>query len=239
MRDLSRRTALGSLGLAILSLSACAGPFSTLDPAGPAAASIAEIWYVMLIGGTVLFLMVMVLFALAFLKPNWRWSEKSNRGWLLYGGFVMPVIVLSALLVFALTRGEGLLAHPSSDGRVVVEARGERWQWVFSYPDAPQIGETIDVLHIPAGRPVDVAITTQDVIHSFWVPRLGGKMDALPGHVNTMRIEADTAGVYRGLCSEYCGFGHSGMMFDVVAHEPGAYEAARDAGFPSTGEAMR
>ncbi len=185
----------------------------------------------MLIGGTVLFLMVMLLFALAFWKPNWRWSEGANRAWLLYGGFVMPVVVLTALLVFALTRGEGLLAHPSAEGRVVVEARAERWQWVFTYPDAPEIGETIDVLHVPAGRPVDVDITTRDVIHAFWVPRLGGKMDAIPGHTNRMRIEADNPGIYRGICSEYCGFGHSGMRFDVVAYAADEYEAARAGGF--------
>lgn len=191
----------------------------------------------MLIGGTFLFLMVMVLFGLAFWKPNWRWSEGANRNWLLYGGFVMPVIVLTALLVFALTRGEGLLAHPASDGRVTVEARAERWQWVFTYPGNPAAGETFDVLHVPAGRPVDVQITTRDVIHSFWVPRLGGKMDAIPGHTNTLRIEADTPGTYGGICSEYCGFGHSGMRFDVVAYGPDEYEAAAQSGFAAIDEA--
>ncbi len=185
----------------------------------------------MLAGAAVLFAFVMGLFALAFLKPGWRWRESAGRNWMLYGGLVMPVMVLAALLVFALTRGEGLLAHPRSEGLVRVSAEGQRWQWVFRYPGTAFEGETRDVLHVPAGRPVDVEIVSADVIHSFWVPRLGGKMDAIPGHTNTLRIEADEEGTYGGICSEYCGFGHAVMNFSVIAHAPEAYEALLATGF--------
>ncbi|MFD2238329.1 cytochrome c oxidase subunit II [Aureimonas populi] len=224
--NLSRAARIGTLALAGLSLAACGGPLSALDPAGPAAAHIAQIWNVMLVGATLLFLLVMVLFALAFLKPQWRWSERAGFRWLLYGGFVMPLTVLTALLFYALAGGERLLAHPEAEGLVRVEAEARRWQWTFRYPDAEGAGESVDVLHIPAGRPVDVVITSRDVIHSFWVPRLGGKLDAIPGHTNILRIEADTEGTYGGICSEYCGFGHAAMSFTVVAHPPEDYEAA-------------
>lgn len=223
---LSRVSRIGTLALAGISLGACAGPLSALDPAGPAASHIAEIWYVMLVGATILFLLVMVLFGLALLKPQWRWSERSNFRWLLYGGFVMPLTVLTALLFYALWGGERLLAHPEAEGLVRVEAEARRWQWTFRYPDSDGAGETLEVLHIPAGRPVDVVITTQDVIHSFWVPRLAGKLDAIPGHTNVLRIEADRTGTFGGVCAEYCGLGHTQMTFTVIAHSPEDYEAA-------------
>ena len=97
------------------------------------------------------------------------------------------------------------------------------WAWHFEYPDRPEWGRTKD-LHIPAGRPVDVTITSSDVIHSFWVPRLAGKIDAIPGRANTLRIEADRPGRYGGTCAEFCGTGHTGMSFDVIAHPPATYE---------------
>ncbi|MGR3451631.1 MAG: hypothetical protein ACU0HS_14460 [Paracoccus sp. (in: a-proteobacteria)] len=79
---------------------------------------------------------------------------------------------------------------------------------------------TQGVLYVPAGRPFDVAITSSDVIHSFWVPRLGGKMDAIPGHRNVHRLMANAPGTYEGLCAEFCGLGHSFMNFNVVAYDP-------------------
>ena len=75
-----------------------------------------------------------------------------------------------------------------------------------------------DVLHLPAGIPVDSSVTSLDVIHAFWVPRLAGKIDAVPGHANLLRIQADVPGRYQGLCNEFCGIGHSGMRFDVIVH---------------------
>jgi heme/copper-type cytochrome/quinol oxidase subunit 2 len=81
------------------------------------------------------------------------------------------------------------------------------------------------VLHIPAGRPADLVITSTDVIHSFWIPRLAGKMDAIPGHTNRLRIVADAPGTYRGECAEYCGVGHKNHGFTVVAHDAAGWAA--------------
>lgn len=98
-----------------------------------------------------------------------------------------------------------------------IEGHAQRWNWSFSHPEGDQVFE--DILHIPAGEPVDIAVTSEDVIHSFWVPRLGGKIDAIPGHTNVIRIEADEPGTYWGICAEYCGEGHDGMRFQVEAHD--------------------
>ena len=134
---------------------------------------------------------------------------------------LLPAVVLGALLVFALATGERLLPRPGS-GAYVVEAVPRQWQWTFRYPGGLQ---TDGVLHLPAGRPVDVRVVGTDVIHSFWVPRLGGKLDAVPGRTLVVRLQADRAGTYRGQCAEFCGTGHAHMTMTVIAMEPADFDA--------------
>ncbi len=174
-------------------------------------------------GASAIFVAVMALFALALWRRDMLPSLKP-RTWIVQGGLVFPGVVVGALVVAALVIGERLIAKPLEDQPLRVAAEGRMWAWSFTYPDAGS-GETA-VLHIPAGRPVDVVLTSADVIHSFWVPRLAGKIDAIPGHENVIRIEADRAGVYRGICAEFCGSGHTVMSFEVEAHEEADYEAA-------------
>lgn len=148
--------------------------------------------------------------------PSDKPLSRTIRIWIYGLGLAFPMSVLAALLVYALMVGERLRPHPD-DQVVRVSAIAEQWRWQFTYADRPgHISE--GVLHIPAGRPVDVAITTRDVIHSFWVPRLAGKLDAIPGHVNTLRIEADTPGLYQGQSAEFSGVGYTGHTFVVQAH---------------------
>ncbi|GEC17349.1 cytochrome c oxidase subunit II [Nitrobacter winogradskyi] len=205
-------------------LSGCTGPLSALDPAGPAAASTATLWWIMFSGAAVLSLLMAVLVALAFLKPGIA-SLWSARSWIIYGGLVMPGAVLSALLIAALVLGERMIARPLEQPPLKVAAQARQWTWSFAYPDSRRATLSVNVLHIPAGEPVDVTVTTTDVIHSFWVPRLGGKIDAIPGHRNVVRLQADRPGVYGGVCAEFCGAGHSAMPFTVLAHEPEEFAA--------------
>ena len=216
------------LALVVLpaTLAACGGDASALDPAGPAARSIAELWWAMLAGATLLFLLVMGLFALTMLKPGLG-SNVSTGTWIVAGGLVMPIPVLAVLVNYALFQGERLIHMPGAEGEPLrIEAHARRWQWEFRYPDMPGAAPTIDVLHIPVGQPVEIVATSEDVIHSFWVPRLGGKIDAIPGHATTLRLIADIEGTFGGLCSEFCGLGHPGMRFRVEAHPPAAFRAA-------------
>ena len=196
---------------------------STLNPAGPAAANIATLWWVMFWGAVVLFVLVIGLLALSFLRPSAIVAVKPAH-WIIGGGLIMPVPILIGLLVAALILGEQLLPKPGGIAPLRIEAQASQWQWRFNYPEAPG-GADSEVLHIPAGEPVDVVVTSSDVIHSFWVPRLGGKIDAIPGHANTIRLQADEPGIYRGICAEYCGEGHETMSFVVEAHTPADYEA--------------
>lgn len=177
----------------------------------------------MLAGSAVLFLLVMAVFMLVILRPGWG-SGVTPARWIVLGGLALPAVVLLPLVGYALFAGEQLLPLPgSAPPRVEVAAR--QWAWTFRYPDQGG-GSTENVLHVSAGTPVDLVISSEDVIHSFWVPQLAGKMDAVPGRENRLRIQADVPGRYLGLCNEFCGQGHAAMRFDVIAHPPGEFAAA-------------
>ncbi|WP_245190890.1 cytochrome c oxidase subunit II [Jannaschia formosa] len=196
-----------------------------LDPAGPAAETIARLWWIMLAGGGAIFVLVMALLLLAFRESGAEAGAgaRRERVWILGLGLGFPLTVLAALLASALWVGERLLPRPAPEV-VGVGAVARQWDWRFTYDDAPG-RVTRGVLHIPAGRPVDVRITTEDVIHSFWAPRLAGKIDAIPGHVNVLRLEAWAPGDYAGASSEYNGPGYLGHGFIVRAHDPEAWRA--------------
>jgi cytochrome c oxidase subunit 2 len=204
---------------------------STVDPGGPAARTIATLWWVMLAGAVLIFTLVMALLALAFRRRAPAADEtRQERLWVIQLGIAFPVVVLLALLGYGLIVGERLLPRPGPDV-VSVGAEARRMAWTFTYDDAPGL-TTENVLHIPAGRPVDVAVTTTDVIHSFWVPRLAGKIDAIPGHVNVLRIEADEPGVYAGRSAEFSGPGYDHFAFTLVAHDADGWESFVTGGTP-------
>ncbi len=212
---------LGALGATLLT-GCLEKPLSTLDPAGPAAADIAQVWWVMLIGFTLVWLLMvgLVLYAVMHRKRD---GKAPRRTLLIGGGLVLPLVTVFALLVYGIGSGQGMLPLPTGEPVYRVDVRGHQWWWEVRYPDAAggqrhSAGE----LHIPAGQPVDVHVTTADVIHSFWAPRLGGKIDAIPGRTNVIRLFADEPGTYYGVCAEFCGAQHARMHFIVQAHEPDA-----------------
>lgn len=208
----------------------CEGALSTVDPAGPAARAIAALWWTMLAGSVCIFGLVMVLLAAAFGSPARAGDAALERVWIVGLGLCFTMTVLSGLLAYGLIVGERLLPR-TADGAVEVRAQAQRWSWRFGYADRPGHA-TANVLHIPAGRPVDVAITSVDVAHSFWVPRLAGKLDAIPGHVNVLRIEADRPGRYAGLTAEYNGVGYSAHLFTVIAHDADGWRAFLEGNAP-------
>ena len=202
-----------------LCLAGCGGPLSTLDPAGPVAEHIAWLWWAMLVGATVLTALVLVLVAMAFGPPR----AVAARDWTHRLGLWFSLVVLSVALGAGLWVGERIL--PRGDA-VVVTAHSWQWGWRFGHPDGN--GGWIhveDVLHIPAGQTVEVLVTSADVIHAFWVPRLAGKIDAIPGRENRLRLQADAPGIYAGRSAEFSGVGYAGMTFRVIAHDPGDWPA--------------
>jgi cytochrome c oxidase subunit 2 len=188
---------------------------STLDPAGPVAASIARLWWVMLGGAALIAALVFGCLAAAFLRR--QPAKGSVRLWVLGLGLAFPTVTLTALLFYALLAGERLLAQPGQPDVLRIDATARQWTWSFSYPDGGPAVPDGGPLPIPVGRTVDVHVTSEDVIHAFWIPRLGGKIDAVPGHVNVVRLQASEPGVFGAQCAEFCGDGHAAMFFWVEA----------------------
>ena len=220
------RPTLGCVLITLVAgLSACEqNGQSTLHPGGPAADRIADLWWLMLAAGGAVLLLVLVVLAGAFFHRGARAESHSDTDdhrptrWILAGGVVLPVVVLVPLTVLTLHTLGGLTPPGSADAPEVV-ITGRQWWWDVQYSGEGehQSLRTANELHIPVGRPVRIRLRSDDVIHSFWVPSLQGKLDLVPGKVNTTWIQADTAGVYRGICAEYCGLQHTRMQFRVVA----------------------
>jgi cytochrome c oxidase subunit 2 len=167
------------------------------------------------------------------------------RRWLVGGGLVFPGVVLSSLLVYSLAvgntlngfQGEGVLrflldcvssvskALGATGNRAIrIEVNARQWWWEVRYRGSGRDFELANELHLPAGRPVELVLVTEDVIHSFWVPSLAGKVDMIPGHRNRLVLRADEPGVYRGQCAEYCGGQHALMAVHVVVQSEPDFE---------------
>lgn len=171
----------------------------------------------MLAGAILLFGLVMALLAVGFVRPA-AGRRIPGGYWLVGGGLVLPAVVLTPLLIYGLWSGERLFAS-RAESAVRIDVMARQWEWVFIYRDAEGgTSESVNVMHVPAGRPVQIHMTSADVIHSFWIPRLAGKIDAIPGHVTVLRFTADAPGIYRGQCAEFCGTSHLDMRMDVQAH---------------------
>lgn len=209
-----------------LFLAGCDGPQSALDPKGVSAEHIAEIGWVLFSGGAAIFAFVMILTAWALFARRRNWLARD--GWIVGGGVVFPVVVLTALLVYTLGVARDITGEPPADP-LRVEVVGVMWWWEVRYTDLEggQAGPIVSAneIHVPVGRPVEITLTTVDVIHSFWVPNLAGKLDMVPGHINRLTLRATTPGVYRGQCAEYCGAQHARMALYVVAHSPEEFAA--------------
>lgn len=191
-------------------LGGCDGTVSALSPAGPVARDIAWLWWGFAGASFLLTLMVVVLVAMAFGAPR----VVNERRWTFGMGLWFSLAVLSVTFAAGIWVGERIL--PRDDGAVEIRAHAFQWGFEFTHPGADGPVETVDLLILPAGEPVDMIITSEDVIHSFWVPQLAGKMDAVPGHTNRLRLQADASGRLNGLCAEFCGTGHTAMQFEVL-----------------------
>jgi cytochrome c oxidase subunit 2 len=215
----------------ICGLAGCAGGPSALDDRGPAAARINLLWWVMLGLGTAVFLLVTALLLLALFRrrgggaPTAEGERRLSVRMLGGGGVALPLFVLVPLLGF--TAYTGATMTPRGERPLVVEVIGHQFWWEIRYPE--QGFTTANELVIPVGRPVELRLSTADVIHSFWVPQLNGKMDLIPGRSNTLTIQADEPGEYRGQCAEFCGRQHALMAMVVVAEPPARFAAWAEA----------
>jgi len=202
---------------------------SVLNPASPYAAHIGHLFWI-----TFWISMAILLAVSAFVIFNLiRFRDRGQEGLppQTHGNTLVEVtwtaIPLAILVVLFVLTMQTMAAvspprHPAGDP-VNVDVIAHQWWWEFRYPGSHVV--TANELHIPAGTSIELKLTSKDVIHDFWVPELGRKMDAIPGHPNTMVIEADKPGVYLGTCAEYCGAGHAWMRIRVVAQTEADYHS--------------
>lgn len=215
-------------------------PPPVLDPAGPYSEPVTILAWALLLGGTVVLLIVLAALGVALFGSQGLKRRLGGEKAIWIGGFAFPVIVLTGLLIWGLWLTSHLSAHRFTGEEMRVRVIGEMWWWRVHYLDA-QGRETLrdaNELHIPTGRPVLLELQAADVIHSFWVPRLGGKMDMIPGRTNRLLIQAERPGVYKGQCAEYCGGPHALMGFLVIAHAPEDFARWQASRKPASAESV-
>lgn len=200
---------------------------SALRPAGPIAQMQHDLfmWTVYVAIG--IFVVVVGILLYAIIRFRGRPGHPEPRQ--IHGNHTLEIVwtVVPIILVITIAvptvRGLFYMEELPEGDHVRIHVVGHQWWWEFEYPDFGIV--TANELRIPTGKPVVLTLTSNDVIHSFWVPNLAGKLDTNPGKTNRMWLQADEPGVYHGQCAEFCGIAHANMRFRVVAEEPEAFEA--------------
>ncbi len=224
-RGASRSAAL--LLLSSFLLSGCSARASALETRGPAAERIADLWWLFFWLGTLVWLLVTVLLLFALFRRRREGADDLPRAVggntpVILGGVALPAVILLVLYASTLATMGAIPKHaPSQDLAIVVN--GRQWWWEVQYPNHGIT--TANEIHIPAGQSVEVQLTSEDVIHSFWVPQLHGKVDMIPGKTTSIVLQADQPGTYFGECAEFCGVQHAKMQFLVIADPPDRFAA--------------
>jgi cytochrome c oxidase subunit 2 len=206
-----------------------------LHPAGPQAEHIAHLWWITVAICALVFAAVLAFFLVGIARaprateatrPDLS-SDKPVISKTVIGAVGLSIALLLFLIVASVATDRAL-ARLSMNNALTIQVTGHQWWWDLRYKDpvAPSKNfTTANELHIPVGRTVLLELKAEDVIHSFWVPNLAGKKDLIPGRDATLQFRAETPGVYRGQCTEFCGYQHAKMAFLVIAEPSDAYEA--------------
>jgi cytochrome c oxidase subunit 2 len=232
-----RRAGQIAFGLALtLVVAGCASnaPQDTLKPEGHYARKIDHLFKPVFLIAVVVFVLVegLVLYSVIRFRRDRdddgtdfpaqiHGSTKLEIGWT-----ILPAVILGAVAMFTIPVIFDLNSHPK--GAMDVSVYGQKYWWGYEYPAQSDVGisqkiTTANELHIPAGKPIYLTMRSNDVIHSFWAPRLNGKRDVVPGRIEHWLLEADKPGVYSGQCAEFCGTSHANMRLKVVAHDPASW----------------
>ncbi len=210
---------------------------SVLHPVSPQAQLVSALWWWMLGPATVVYALVVIAMVAAVARARRQSHDATGEGrpprvladraagrWV--GGAALATMCVSAVfLVYYVRIGSALDRHVTRP--MVIEVVGHQWWWEVTYadPDAPTRVTTANEIHVPIGQEIAIELRSDDVIHSFWVPSVAGKRDLIPGHPTRAWIQADTAGEYRGQCSQFCGLQHAHMAFFVIAESRERFDA--------------
>jgi cytochrome c oxidase subunit 2 len=230
--------ALAAAALALLT-GACGGggdhPQSVLAPDGPVSRQLDRLWDPVFAIAVVIFFLIQGLtlwVAIAYRRRSEDDSPKQIHGSkvLELGWTAAPALLLAGVGFFTVVNLVDLDRVPKGPDVLTVEVVGHQWWWEYQYPKSGVI--TANELHIPALTKIDVRVTSVDVIHSFWPPKLAGKIDAVPGRINHMVLEADADDVgktFFGQCAEFCGLSHANMRLKVVVHDQAGFARWQEA----------
>jgi cytochrome c oxidase subunit II len=216
---------VGMLGLL---LAACTGnlPQDSLDPAGPVAERQLELFTLVFWIAVGVFVMVEGLLIFAMIRFRHREGREPRQ---IHGNTrlevawtIVPAVILAGIAVPTVATIFELSREPPGNA-LEITVTGHQWWWEVEYPDEQLV--TANEIHVPTDRPVYLTLASEDVIHSFWVPRLAGKQDLVPGHTENLLFSAPQPGTYRGTCTEYCGLSHANMRVRVIAQEPSEFDA--------------
>jgi cytochrome c oxidase subunit 2 len=233
MRQAAR--AISLVLVASLSLAGCNGVQSALDPQGPSAETLAWLFWIFLAVLAPIWLATNFAMLLALRKrkpetdPLAIRPQDEQRMVVVVGAAVgLTAVTVVALTLFSFSAQSALFS--GQEGALTMKVTGHQWWWEVTYEnsDPQRVLTTANEIHIPVGEPVYIKLESSDVIHSFWIPKLAGKLDLIPGRQNQLRIQADAPGVYRGQCAEFCGWQHAKMAMLVVAHEPEGFRRWMD-----------
>jgi cytochrome c oxidase subunit II len=219
----------------------CSGYQSALSPAGRDAEHIDVLFRIMTVGALLIWLAVVAI-AVYAIRVGESHSQRAANLLILGGGVAAPTVVLGALIAYGMPLVPTVLAIP--DGGPSIRVTAKQWWWRFEYLTPAGRIETANELRIPVGERVALEFASPDVIHSFWVPSLAGKMDMIPGRATRLALEPVRTGRFRGTCAEYCGASHALMAFSVVVMEPDEFRAwlekeGRPAETPADPDAVR
>lgn len=217
------------------STSACSAlPLSYLDSTAPVGGKLAQLGWGLLAISVLVIVIITVLVVVAIRRaPRVRDDaglavrrDGGGMNWI-YIGVGISSLVLAASVIWTLFTLKAVAQPAGETAPLTIGINAHQWWWQADYrpQDAEANFTTANEIHIPVGVPVRLELRSADVIHSFWVPKLAGKTDVIPGRVNSMWIEANAPGVYRGQCAEYCGVEHALMAFNVVAEPLSSFKA--------------
>lgn len=216
----------------VLALAGC-GQQSTLDPHSEPARQITTLWWVMLVVSVIVLAGTCYLLVLAWWHPERTGlpligdRPRALDATVVVFGIALPAVSLIALFLYAnVSVIQETEPPPPLETAMTIEVTGSQWWWQVRYPGTPAI--TANEIHIPVKTRVTILTEAEDVIHSFWVPQLNRKVDALPGYPNRVEIYADEPGRYRGQCAEFCGAQHAQMGLAVYADTPERFRAWLD-----------
>ena len=214
-----RSVAVVLIGLALFPALALAAPPSPLDPASPAARSIANLHTIVLAIAIGVFVIVCALLLYSIVRFRRKSADDPEPDQSFHGNAVLetvwtiiPVGILLVLLVLTYQAFQD--TNPDRPTDMTIRVVGKQWLWEVEYPDHGI--KLTNQMSIPIDTDVRIELTSQDVIHSFWVPQLAGKTDTVPGYLTMAWFRADRVGAFRGQCAEFCGLGHAQMPMEVT-----------------------